>query len=70
MFSSESSVQLGDKKWTLSGTDGAYLTYDGSKGHQFGSENNPFYEMNLTVTTNFTNISCSYVNFCCYHVFF
>ena len=38
-------------------TDNGYFSYNSTKGHQFGSANNPFLTLNLTSTTNFTNIT-------------
>ena len=64
IFSKEETKTLGEKNWTVSGTDGAYYGYSGTKGHQFGSANNPFTKLNLTVTTNFTNISSVYITAC------
>ena len=64
IYSAEGTETLGDRNWKVSGTDGAYYGYDGSKGHQFGSEKSPFTTLNITVTTNFTNISSVYITTC------
>jgi hypothetical protein len=61
VYTSESTQTLGDKNWRVSGTDNAYFGYSSTKGHQFGSANNPFTSLNITVTTDFTNISSIYI---------
>ena len=61
VYSTEETKTLGNKNWRATGTDGAYYGYDGTKGQQFGSENSPFTQLNLTVTTNFDDISSIYI---------
>ena len=61
VFSSESTQTLGDKNWRVSGTDNAYFGYNGTRGHQFGSAAAPFIDLNITVTTKFTNITSVYI---------
>ena len=64
VYSAEGTETLGDRNWKVSGTNGAYFGYNGTKGHQFGSKDAPFTSLNITVTTNFTNISSVYITTC------
>ena len=64
VFSGETATALGDRNWKATGTDGIYYGYTSAKGHQFGSASNPATTLNLTVTTDFTNISSIYITTC------
>ena len=46
-YSANGTVTLGTLDWTLAG-DGGYWSYDGTKGHQFGSGNAPYKTLTLT----------------------
>ena len=48
-FSSNSTVSLSGVSWTLAG-DGGYWGYDGTKGQQFGSGNNPYKSLSLSTS--------------------
>lgn len=61
VFSSNSTKALGDISWTLAG-DGDYWGYDGTKGQQLGSSNNPYKNLTLTSTTSFTKVSKIVIN--------
>lgn len=52
---------LGDRNWKASGTNVSYFGYNSTKGQQFGSASDPCYSLNVTVTTDFTNISSIYI---------
>ncbi|MBE6537587.1 MAG: hypothetical protein E7673_06525 [Ruminococcaceae bacterium] len=54
-FSSVGTLSLGGVNWTLAG-NGGFFGYDGTKGQQLGSANNPFKTMTLT-SEQFTNVS-------------
>lgn len=69
VYKAKGTIALGDRNWRLSGNvedsnDEIYYSYNSTKGHQFGSETNPFYTLNLTVTTDFTQISSIYITTC------
>lgn len=46
-FSSNSTVELSGKNWTLAG-EGGYWSYDGTKGQQFGKADNAYSNLTLT----------------------
>ena len=60
MFSANGTVALGGVNWTLSG-DGNYWGYDGTKGQQLGSKNDPYKSMTLK-SEEFKNVSKITVN--------
>ncbi|MBE7100710.1 MAG: hypothetical protein E7364_03770 [Clostridiales bacterium] len=59
-FSANETKQLGGVDWTLAG-EGGYLGYDGTKGQQFGSGNNPYKSLTLT-SASFSNVSEIIIN--------
>lgn len=49
VYSIAGTKNLGNVSWTLA-TDAGYFAYDGNKGHQFGSANNPATSVSLSTT--------------------
>ena len=47
VFESNGTQNLGGVNWTLDG-NGGYWGFDGTRGHQFGSKNNPYEYLTLT----------------------
>ena len=60
-FTANETQNLGGVDWTLAG-DGGHCGYDETKGHQFGSKNNPYKQMSLTTSGISGNISEIVVN--------
>ena len=60
IFTANGTIDLGGVDWTLAG-DGNYWGYDGTKGQQFGSKNDPYKSLTLT-SESFDNVSKIVIN--------
>ena len=49
-WSAAGNKTLGDLTWNMTGTGGPYFGYDGTKGQQFGSGNNPYTAVTLSTS--------------------
>ena len=59
-YSANGTKTLGEVNWSVNG-NGGYWGYDGTKGQQFGSGNNPYKSLTLT-SEEFSNVSSITIN--------